>query len=84
MEEFLQRVPGFQSTMALRWLLAREMDLRKAAGESIDLEEFQARFPQQRQDVEVAHQLHCQRRMRVRDGGRSGVIVNWCKCWIAT
>ena len=59
-EDFLQRVPGFQSAIAFRQLLAREMDLRKAAGESIDLEEFRARYPQQHQDVEVAHQLHCQ------------------------
>jgi serine/threonine protein kinase/Flp pilus assembly protein TadD len=67
-EEFLQRVPGFQSAIALRQLLAREMDLRKAAGESIDLGEFRARYPQQLQDVEVAHQLHCQHQELRGDG----------------
>jgi serine/threonine protein kinase len=67
-EDFIQRAPGFQSTMALRWLLAREMNLREAAGESIDLEEYRARFPQKRPDVELAHQLHCQRKCLPSDG----------------
>ncbi len=61
-EDFLQRNPGFRSTGALRRLLAREMDLRSAAGETIDLDDFHARFPQRLQDVEAAHQWHCRRR----------------------
>ncbi len=83
-EDFILRAPGFQSTMALRWLLAREMNLREAAGESIDLEEFRRDFRRSGRTSNlpincIASVNACPATVRA-----PRMIVNWCKCWIAT
>jgi len=56
-EEYADRVPEAMRTAALRELIAQEMDLRIAAGDSVAAQEYLDRFPQARNAVEAASAL---------------------------
>ncbi len=56
-ESFLAGVPYEVTSQLIRELLACEMDLRRAAGQSIDIGEYHRRFPDRTADVEVARRI---------------------------
>ncbi|MBC8870482.1 MAG: protein kinase [Planctomycetes bacterium] len=53
-EDYLARVPRDCHSAALRRLIAQEVALRRAAGESADAREYQQRFPQNASEVDAA------------------------------
>ena len=63
-EDYLARVTDDGRSAALRELVAQEVDLRWAAGEAADAEEYQQRFPQEAEAVNAAFALLDRRQQR--------------------
>ena len=57
-EDYLERVPADSRAILLQALIALEMDLRRAAGESIDPQEYRVRFPRHADQVATAVEHH--------------------------
>ena len=55
LEDFLETVPFQPCDALLQALVVSEMDLRRAAGQSVDLNEYRKRFPNHVNEVESAH-----------------------------
>ena len=54
----MERVPADSHAILLQALIAREMDLRRAAGESVDPQEYRDRFPRHADQIAAAVKHH--------------------------